>query len=512
MKLSPVRFFLALFFSFGILAAVSAQETPRPETVADLDNETARLAGLIASRINELPGAASITLGAASFYRSGVEPPLGSYWSGALLHSLINSPGRNFRILDSFTATGRPRFRIGGEIVEINQIVRIYTRLVDTEDASIIAAWQTDFENTPFMFELIRTTGGSSSAPRDAYEIDSRQTPVTLEPDQALSRTIHNGDEDWFLIRSASQGVITVIVDGDFDSYLELYDDEDNSLDEDDDGGDGVNPHLEFFAAAGARYMVKLRGYSDNTGSYTIRTQYSSLEETPMEPNNTRNQAYAVEAGGTITGIFQDSNDAEWFSVQIPRQGLLKVHTEGSRDTYLRLYDGRENLLSENDDGGDSYNARLSAVVEPGLYYVELTEYNGSSGLYTLYIELTDALGSDQYENDNTAANAKPIEVDAAAQRRTFTDGNDVDWARFTVSRRGYYGIRARGENNLRLDTYIELYDTDENLIDEDDDGGENYDSYLRVQLDPGDYYIKVTTLDSNPPEDYYLLSVESPR
>ncbi|MDR1178290.1 MAG: DVUA0089 family protein, partial [Spirochaetaceae bacterium] len=57
--------------------------------------------------------------------------------------------------------------------------------------------------------------------------------------------------------------------------------------------------------------------------------------------------------------------------------------------------------------------------------------------------------------------------------------------------------------------TYIELYDADENLIDEDDDGGENYDSYLSVNLEPGDYYIKVTTLDSNPPEDYYLLSVE---
>jgi hypothetical protein len=85
-------------------------------------------------------------------------------------------------------------------------------------------------------------------------------------------------------------------------------------------------------------------------------------------------------------------------------------------------------------------------------------------GTGTLFIlKLTEALGTDEYGNHNTAANAKTIEADAAAQRRTVTDGN-------------------------------------ENLIDEDDDG-ENYDSYLSVNLEPGDYYIKVTTLDGNPPE-----------
>ncbi|MDR1178603.1 MAG: PPC domain-containing protein, partial [Spirochaetaceae bacterium] len=495
MKLPRNRFFLALILSLGLTAGICAQ-TIRPETIAELDLETQRIAGLIVTSVNNFPGAASITLGASSFYRSGEEPPLGTYWSSAMLQSLINSPGRNFKILDPYSNAGGAgtRYRIGGEIVAIDQTIRIYTRLVDTEDAAILAAWQSDFENTPLVFELMRTASGSSSSvPRDSYEPDSRQNPVVFAPDRSLRRTLHNGDEDWFSIRSSGQGVITIEVDGDFDGYLELYDTQDSKIDEDDDSGEGTNPRLEFFAEAGTTYLIKMRGYSSSaTGSYTIQALFSSVQETPMEPNNTRNQAYAVGIGDVITGIFQGSNDAEWFSVQVPQQGLLKVYTSGSRDTCLKLYDGRENLLSEDDDGGDNLNARLSSVVEPGLYYIELTEYDGASGLYTLYIELTEALGTDEYENDNTAANAKTIEADAAPQRRTFTDGNDVDWARFTVTSRGYYGIRARGENNLRLDTYIELYDADENLIDEDDDGGENYDSYLSVNLEPGDYYIKV--------------------
>jgi hypothetical protein len=227
-----------------------------------------------------------------------------------------------------------------------------------------------------------------------------------------------------------------------------------------------------------------------------------------MEPNNSRGSAFAVEPNSTLVGFFDSNSDVEWFSVRIPQEGgLLRVYTESSKDTILKLWD-RNELLAEDDDSGDGYNARVASVLTQGTYYIELTELNGSQGVYTLHVELSEILGADQYENDNTFSRAKPIEI-GEVQRRTFTGGNDMDWVRFTITTGGYYGIRARGENNLRLDTYIELYDDSENLIDEDDDGGEHYDSYLTIDLDPGTYYHKVSTLDNEPPADYYLLSVE---
>jgi hypothetical protein len=83
--------------------------------------------------------------------------------------------------------------------------------------------------------------------------------------------------------------------------------------------------------------------------------------------------------------------------------------------------------------------------------------------------------------------------------------GGDVDWVKFRISRSGRYTIRTRGLNSTRLDTYIELYDSEHNSIDDDDDGGEDLDSRLSVQLQAGLYYLKVECLNDEPEQPYTI-------
>jgi hypothetical protein len=90
-------------------------------------------------------------------------------------------------------------------------------------------------------------------------------------------------------------------------------------------------------------------------------------------------------------------------------------------------------------------------------------------------------------------------------QEHTFTTGDDIDWVKFRVSQAGRYTIRARGVNSPRLDTYIELYNEDRNLIDEDDDGGEDLDAHLSVRLRAGTYYLKVECFNSEPDQPYTI-------
>jgi hypothetical protein len=80
-----------------------------------------------------------------------------------------------------------------------------------------------------------------------------------------------------------------------------------------------------------------------------------------------------------------------------------------------------------------------------------------------------------------------------------------VDWVQFRVTRQGRYVIQAAGINNRRLYTYIELFDNNLNLIDEDDDGGEGLSARLSVNLNPGVYYLKVWCLDDEPDQGYTL-------
>jgi hypothetical protein len=76
---------------------------------------------------------------------------------------------------------------------------------------------------------------------------------------------------------------------------------------------------------------------------------------------------------------------------------------------------------------------------------------------------------------------------------------------RLRIVTAGKYRIRARGVDSLDLDTYLELLDASEKVIGEDDDGGDGYDASLSIELQPGTYYIKVTSVDRQPSGNYTL-------
>jgi hypothetical protein len=264
-----------------------------------------------------------------------------------------------------------------------------------------------DFEADPSIIEMLAgggTGGRSPSAARDAYEPDSWDNPVVMEAIASsengplINRTLHNEeDEDFFYLSPAANGSLVVETTGDIDTVMELCEaGSRNILTEDDDGASGGNARIRHTAEAGKGYIVRVRGYDGETGSY----------------------------------------------------GFRAYHTETVR-------------------------------IEP-----------------------------DEFESDDEPSAAGEIAV-GEPQRHTFSSGDDVDWVKFSISRSGRYIIRARGVNSGSLDTYIELYDHDFNVIDENDDGGDNYDARLSVRLQTGTYYVKVECLDENPDQPY-TISIDS--
>ena len=69
---------------------------------------------------------------------------------------------------------------------------------------------------------------------------------------------------------------------------------------------------------------------------------------------------------------------------------------------------------------------------------------------------------------------------------------------RLTITQAGTYSIRAFGITNEDMDTYVELYDSRQNQVGSDDDGGSiGLDSNLVMTLNPGTYFIKLNQLGS---------------
>jgi hypothetical protein len=238
----------------------------------------------------------------------------------------------------------------------------------------------------------------------------------------------------------------------------------------------------------------------------------SSVARDSYEPDSMDNPL-TVEIGTSdnrtaISRTLHGSGDEDFFLLTPDRDGRLVMETSGdSVDTYMELYrSGSRSSITSDDDGGEGTNAKISYDVDAGVRYIaKIRGYDSSyTGRYTFHAYMTERYRPvpDEYENDNDFAMAKDISI-GTSQQHTFTDGDDIDWVRFRVSRAGTYVIRARGVNSYDLDTYIELYDANRSLIDEDDDGGEDYDSRLSVNLQAGTYYLSIGTLESEPDQPY---------
>ena len=497
-----------------ITASLSAQTEIQAGTVRELDAECQKLGGLVLAQIKKDSGNSKPKVMVGNFSYQGMPVSLGMVFRQNLINYLSVNGGNQISVMANTNAgvsAAGADVVLTGEIIEIGNIFRVYSRLMKTADNSFAFAWQTDFAKTAYIMQLVNIPG-SSGIPMDLFEPDSMDHPVRVSLNgENISRTIHSAeDEDWFVYTGDSDAYILFYAAGtrDFDSLMTLYNSNGREIASNDDYGDSYDAGIIRHVPSGETVYIKVYGYDGETGVYSFSAKTIELEDQQMEPNDTMELAYLITPGpNPIKGFFMASEDVDWYKVTVPPEDrTLLVYTEGSLDTYITIYDETGEVIAENDDGGSSYNARLSFVVSGGTYFIEVTEIDGSTGPYTLHIRLQDALKSDSFEPDNSMAEAKEIRI-GSPQSRTFSDSGDIDWVWFTVSARGTYSISAVGDNQ-ELDTYIELYNQDGDLIDEDDDGGSGYDARLEVELTPGKYFIAVETLDTIHSPEGYTLSV----
>jgi hypothetical protein len=490
-----------------------AGEPSQINSLAELDAESRKLGDWIRQGLAGLPAGARIRLG--DFLFNNQETDLGLYWRNQLSSLLSSMKDRKFVILTDPAAPAD--FTLTGEIMRIGGVLRLYTRLTQVETSGVIASWILDAASTAFIESLIGGEGrdseyaGSDIRP-DSYEPDSRQNPVRANLNgQEIPRTLHPNDEDWFSLQVPDNGELALETKGTMDTFLELYEGtspEARRIASDDDSGAGLNGKIEYFAEAGKTYLAKVRGLGGDTGSYTFSSTFTPMPQDASEPNDTRETAAKIPLGEDLESSFQSEKDEDWYQVEIPDAGgFLIVTTEGSLDTLITLYDAEGAPLAEDDDSGRGLNARASALVPGGTLYIRILEVDGDRGRYTLKTQVRAPGEADAFEPDNTKERAHQI-TPGEPQGRTFTTAEDEDWAVFTIVKPGLYEIRALGEDPA-LDTYLELYDAEGEYIDDNDDGGDNYDALIQVELEPGTYFLLITTLDEDPLDNNaYTLSV----
>ncbi len=216
-------------------------------------------------------------------------------------------------------------------------------------------------------------------------EVDGR-----LDEDSPRSDAGAPADLYRFTGRAGQRVAISLKAD-DFDSFLELFDANHNSLATDDDSGGELNARLTFVLPDDGDYLIEARGFSDAEGRYDLKVE----EVAPPPPPVALSFGQTVQGELKQGGAMDDEGrlyDGYTFS-GTEGQRVQAIMRSGDFDALLQVGkagDEFEQLASDDDGLRQGTDARLTFTLpEDGDYVLRASPYSSTGkGLYSL--EFTD--------------------------------------------------------------------------------------------------------------------------
>ena len=215
-----------------------------------------------------------------------------------------------------------------------------------------------------------------------------------------------------------------------FDTYVELFDENQVSLASDDDGGpEGTNSRLIFTLPHDGSYVIEARAFSDSRGRYSLAISEVAPDKPPQ----------SLAFGATLEGEIgeADSRDDEDRGYDAfvfeGREGqrLRAIMRSGDFDTYLQIgnAEGEFTALAQDDDGlGEGTDSRLNFTLPADGRYVLRASPLGSDGKGLYSLELEDR-GPQPVAGSllvGTTAHGVLTETDATADDNSFYDAYRV--------------------------------------------------------------------------------------
>lgn len=165
------------------------------------------------------------------------------------------------------------------------------------------------------------------------------------------------------------------------------------------------------------------------------------------EPNNGPAEANPAALGKAFTTSIQQQGDSDWFKLQVPGQGYVRVMAKdvpGSIKPQVRYctYDEWKDEVKIIREWKYLPDA---CAVQKGEYYVQLIDDygNGSSPEnFTLRIDFIDEM--DPVEPNDSPRTAKEFALGSTRQAAIFPVG-DTDWFKVAVAEQGYVQVVAKG-------------------------------------------------------------------
>ncbi len=216
--------------------------------------------------------------------------------------------------------------------------------------------------------------------PQDPPPIDQPTEQELIVNGAAIDASIATpGEVDQYRFDVPVFGQYTIETSGPSDTFITLYGPDDSTVElaRDDDSGEGFNARVRGNLGVGS-YFPRLRLYSAaQTGNYSIRV---SGEGGPSIPE-------LILGAASLSAAISAANESDVFRFHVSSSGEFTVETNGTTDTFMTLYGPNSQTLevATDDDSGASLNAKITASLGVGEYFVRVRHYSSArTGAYEI--------------------------------------------------------------------------------------------------------------------------------
>ena len=209
----------------------------------------------------------------------------------------------------------------------------------------------------------------------------------SIDPGDEVDGRIARDEGDFFEFNARRGDVYIIQTEADFDTYIELLDEDGGLIASDDDGGEDNASRLLWEAPYSGNYYVLVRGYSGgDTGRYTLSLTFLD----PDEHGDSIRNATRINPGDAEDGWIE-YDGRHYFEFNARRGRTYVMETTADFDTYIELLDEDGDLIASDDDGGEDSASRLIWEARTsGRYYVVVRGYSGGvTGTYRLSLSET---------------------------------------------------------------------------------------------------------------------------
>jgi hypothetical protein len=179
-----------------------------------------------------------------------------------------------------------------------------------------------------------------------------------------------------------------VVTSSEVDGHLTLLDSAGNVLRTDDNSYGGMDPLIVQYLTAGT-YKLAVRDASGGAGGlYQVDLRTVEGSRPPFcEARGTLSLDGAIDGLITYTGCPFKGTFADLYQITLKADTALDLRLNSPDfDAYLTLLDAKGNVVEEDDDSGGNTNARVSASLSSGTYYIVARPFGDflQHGSYTL--------------------------------------------------------------------------------------------------------------------------------